>query len=145
MTDITIRPAEARDCEAVFALLKQMGYPDTANFAEARFRKLLADPDEYIIVAEKDGVISGFFSMHIIPMIAHPSDFARLSYLCVDENLRSSGIGKILLKKCEEIARERGCNRVELHSNIRRESAHRFYLRENYTDAPKYFVKYLDN
>lgn len=76
-------------------------------------------------------------------MIAHPADFARLSYLCVDEDLRSSGIGKILLKKCEEIARERGCNRVELHSNIRRESAHRFYLRENYSDAPKYFVKYL--
>lgn len=132
-----------RDCEPLFALLQQMGYPNTAHFAEDRLRNLVADPNEYIVVAEKDGVVAGFLSMHIIPMIAHPTDFARLSYLCVDENLRSYGIGKILLKKCEEIARERGCNRVELHSNIRRESAHRFYLREDYEDAPKYFVKHL--
>lgn len=38
MTDISIRPAEARDCEAIFSLLRQMGYPDTADFAGKRFR-----------------------------------------------------------------------------------------------------------
>ncbi|MCU0565674.1 MAG: GNAT family N-acetyltransferase [Oculatellaceae cyanobacterium Prado106] len=59
----------------------------------------------------------------------------------MDETYRSLGIGKALEEKAEELARNRGCDRLEVHCHSRRVDAHRFYLRQGYEESPKYFFK----
>jgi GNAT superfamily N-acetyltransferase len=47
----------------------------------------------------------------------------------VHHDLRSSGIGTALMQWAIARARERGCWRVELTTNVARIDAHRFYER----------------
>ena len=60
----------------------------------------------------------------------------------VDESARGKGIGEALVRRCLEIARERGAPGVSLTSNPRREAANRLYLRigfERRQTNPYYF------
>lgn len=50
--------------------------------------------------------------------------------LVTDESARSGGLGALMLARLVELAREHGCARLELDSNVTRHGAHRFYLRE---------------
>ncbi len=50
--------------------------------------------------------------------------------LVTDESARSGGVGARMLARLVELARENGCARLELDSNVTRHGAHRFYLRE---------------
>lgn len=136
-----IRSAKAADAPALVPLLAQLGYPGADAFVERRVAQLLAHRDALLLVAEVEGHVRGFISLHFIPQIALPCDFCRLSYLCVDKAARSLGIGAALEKRAVEEAQRRGCDRIELHSHERRKDAHRFYFREGYQESPKYLMK----
>ena len=138
---IHIRTAAPGDAPALVPLLAQLGYPGAEAFAARRVEQLLAHPDAVLLVAEAEGTVHGFISLHFIPQLALPGDFCRLSYLCVDETARSLGIGAALEKRAVEEAQRRSCDRIELHSHERRKDAHRFYYREGYEDSPKYLMK----
>ncbi|MDN3693648.1 GNAT family N-acetyltransferase [Chryseobacterium tructae] len=141
---MNLRKMNEKDLEVVIKLLDQLGYADANEFLPFKIKSLLEDSDEYLTIAEdSEGNVTGFISIHIIPQIALKGDFARISYFSVDECSRSSGIGKLLEEYCEKIARERNCNRIELHCNSHRERAHRFYDRQGYTESPKYLIKKL--
>lgn len=68
-----------------------------------------------------------------------------ISYLVVDSTIRSKGIGKELEEFATASARKRGCDRIQVHCHSRRIDAHRFYERQGFKEAPKYFSKMLDN
>lgn len=139
-----IRDIQANDAVVVANLLRQLGYEGAESFLPEKIHSLMANPDEYCLVAEEtNGQVIGFISIHIIPQIALKGDFARISYFSVDEHFRSRGVGRLLEEHCERIARERNCDRIELHSHSRREDAHRFYDRQGYVESPKYLVKKL--
>jgi len=90
-----------------------------------------------------DGRILGFISLHFIPQIALEGDFARISYFAVHERARGGGIGQALEEYCVKLARERGCELIEVHCHTRRERAHAFYYRQVYEESPKYLIKRL--
>jgi len=141
---MNIRPINEKDAPVIADLLQQMGYEGAADFLPDKIHSSITHPDEYCLVAEEtDGQVIGFISIHIIPQIALKGDFARISYFSVDEHFRSRGVGKLLEEHCERIARERNCDRIELHCHSRRVEAHRFYYRQGYVESPKYFVKKL--
>lgn len=59
--------------------------------------------------------------------------FGRFLYvddLVTDPALRSKGVGKALLSRCEAIAVELGCREFVLDSGVQRAQTHRFYFRE---------------
>ncbi len=59
--------------------------------------------------------------------------FGRFLYvddLVTDTRLRSRGVGKALLSRCEAIAVELGCREFVLDSGVQRAQTHRFYFRE---------------
>lgn len=61
--------------------------------------------------------------------------FGRFLYiddLVTDPALRSRGVGKALLSRCEAVAIEQGCRDIVLDSGVQRASAHRFYFREGF-------------
>ncbi|WP_457971356.1 GNAT family N-acetyltransferase [Acinetobacter calcoaceticus] len=141
---MNIRAAKWEDTQAICNLLKQMGYPQPLAFIQEKFEILHSDPKSQILIAEEENKICGFLSLYFIPQIALKGDFAKVCYLCVDENIRSKGVGHLLLQQAEQLVRQRGCDRMGLHSGEQRTLAHQFYLREGYVDAPKYFRKALN-
>lgn len=141
---MNIRSAKSEDTQAICDLLKQMGYPQPLTLIQEKFEILHNDSNSQILIAEERGKIYGFLSLYFIPQIALEGDFAKICYLCVDENMRSKGVGHLLAQEAERLARQRGCDRMELHSGMQRPLAHQFYLREGYVEAPKYFRKALN-
>jgi len=55
-----------------------------------------------------------------------------LKKLYVRRDLRRLGLGARLVARVEQTARERGCDFVELWSDVKFETAHRFYERRGY-------------
>lgn len=138
-----IRPATPADVPALLPLLEQLGYPDCDDFVEHRIAQLIAHPDAALWVAQAEGEVLGFISLHFVPQLARAGDFCRISYLCVAEDARSLGLGALLEAAAEREARRRGCDRIELHSHQRRTRAHQFYARQGYEESPKYLMKRL--
>jgi len=138
-----IRHAQQTDWPWIVRLLDQLDYPDTGKFLENRLAQLLNDPAEIFLVWEDSAAILGFLSLHFIPQIALPGDFARISYFSIDETARSKGIGAKLEEHATQLAREKGCELIEVHCHTRREKAHAFYFRQGYEESPKYLVKRL--
>ena len=138
-----IRTMEDRDATVVADLLHQMGYPDTLDFLPAKIAKMNQNQQEKLLVVVDQEEVVGFISLHLIPQLAVRGDFMRISYFAVDEKVRSKGIGKMVEDYVSALARQMGCDRIELHSHSRRTKAHDFYFRQGYEEVPKYLVKYL--
>jgi GNAT superfamily N-acetyltransferase len=132
------------DWQQIRLLLDQLEYPGTEKFLEARIERLVNDPDEALLVYEQGDRLLGFISLHFIPQIALEGDFARISYFAVHERARGGGIGQALEEYCTNLARERGCQLIEVHCHTRRERAHAFYFRQGYEESPKYLIKRLE-
>ncbi|MDU6536433.1 GNAT family N-acetyltransferase [Mixta calida] len=140
---MNIRPAQPEDRFALISLLNELGYGNTDSFMDRRLRQLTDHPDEVLLVAEDRQTVLGFLSLHFILQLALEGDFARISYFCIAEGERSKGLGQHLLQYAEQLARERGCDRLEVHCHEKRIKANQFYARENYIESPRYLIKQL--
>ncbi|HAT40824.1 MAG TPA: GNAT family N-acetyltransferase [Rheinheimera sp.] len=144
-SNVRIRPATVRDAPILSRLCAQLGYPDTAGFMEKRIKQLSQQPNSAVLLAHRGDHVFGFMVLNFIPQLALAGDFCRISYLCVEEDERSIGVGSLLEQAAEIQARARNCDRIELHCHSRRAQAHQFYLQHDYEESPKYFIKLLDN
>ena len=95
------------------------------------------------ICAEDAGAIVGFLSL-----TSGRASTARDAWLTSTRSWwkrgrRGKGGGGRLLGRAEELAREAGCNCLELDSAFHRTDAHRFYEREGYTKTGNTFEKEL--
>lgn len=142
---MSIRKATISDFKKIECLLQQLGYSETRGFLTRKLKKLLADPDETILVYEVGSDVVAFISVHFIPQIALKGDFARISYFSVDDSVRSKGIGKEIETYVTALAKKRHCDRIEVHCHSRRADAHRFYFRQGFKESPKYLIKVLPN
>lgn len=124
---ITIRAATLADAPRVAPLSGQLGYPSASEQIAARLAAILSDREHVVLVAEQDsGEISGFADVFVMRTVgADPR--AEIAGLVVDQSCRSQGIGRLLMVRAEEWAREKGCTAVTLRSNVIRERAHSFY------------------
>lgn len=138
-----IRKATLADADKLTILLTQLGYPGTEGFIREKIVQLDEHADAELLVAVEYGEILGFISIHFVPQIALPGSFARVSYLCVGEEAQNRGIGRLLISYCEALARERACDRIEVHCHSRRVKAHEFYYRQGFEESPKYLTKRL--
>lgn len=143
-----IRDAAPNDWEAVAALLVELGRPDVRTAGEetaARevYESYLLRPDVEALVAEEGGRVLGFLNLEYRVRLNFTTLQAWIPDLIVREDSRSSGIGHALLKRAEELARERSCWGMTLESATWRARAHAFYVREGWNDTGKSFTKVL--
>ncbi len=136
-----IRTAEQKDGAAIAMLLDQLGYPGTAAFISGKIDAITNDPHATIFIAEDNGAVVAFICIHFITQLGLEGDFARISYFAVSDEYRGKGIGRELEVRCEELARSRHCDRIEVHCSDYRTDAHRFYARQGYVEFPKYLIK----
>ncbi|AIQ22869.1 MULTISPECIES: GNAT family N-acetyltransferase [unclassified Paenibacillus] len=139
-----IREAKVEDWKDISELLEQLGYSETEAFMQEKIEKLVLHPDEELLVFEEDHKVVACISMHYIPQLGLTGDTAIISYLVVSNAIRSKGIGRMLEEYCTDLARKRNCDRIQVHCHSRRTDAHRFYARQGFTEAPKYFSKMLN-
>lgn len=92
------------------------------------FNEIEADPNNELIVAEKDGEVIGTLQLTFTPSISfRGGKRATVESVRVDESLRGQGIGRKLMLYAIERARDAGCISMQLTTNAEREDAHRFY------------------
>lgn len=134
---ITVREAKANDFPALLRLLEQMDesmYPGRGHAGEGDIRALydavLADPDQRLLVAEDGEQLAG--SAHLIVLRHIGRSLPRSAVvegLVIDAAYRRRGVGASLMRAAAEAAREAGCYKLALTSNLARIGAHRFYSR----------------
>ena len=129
---LVVRPATGRDLPAVLAIYAQPGVDDGAQLAVEEARAILARfadyPDYTLYVAERDGAVVGTFAMLIMDNLGHlgaPS--AVVEDVAVAPELHGNGIGQAMLRAAFSKARAKGCYKVALSANMKRERAHAFY------------------
>lgn len=122
------------DLTEVTHLAHQLGYPNSVEEVTVRFHEIINDPAYALFVAKTDKVL-GWIQINHEPKTLLIGPRADIAALVVDENSRSLGVGKALVKRAEDWARENGITLVRVKSNTKREAAHRFYQREGYTLA----------
>jgi GNAT superfamily N-acetyltransferase len=140
---IAIRPAGTGDAEAVASLLAQLGYPQTVELVGERLDELSALDSARVLVATNGDDVVGVGALHVLPVLHEQPKLGRVTALVVARRCRGRGVGQALMDALETMAREAGCGRIEVTSNLRREGAHAFYERLGYEETSKRFVKPL--
>ena len=129
----TIRPARVDDVPAVVAMLaddplgaKREGDPATS--APGGLRGIDADPNNELIVAERDGEIVGTMQLTYMPGISRGRCRAlQIEAVRVDASASGQGLGREMMEWALDRGRARGCAMVQLTTDKSREDAHRFY------------------
>ena len=139
-----IRPAIQSDERSVYDLITTlMGFPlDHDAFHDVFVRNLHCETVIYH-VAEIDGTIVGFGSLHIEPQLHHVGLAGEIQELVVHETVRSKGIGAELVSRLEEEAENRGCVSIEVTTRKRWFDAQRFYERVGFKQTHVNFTKAL--
>lgn len=130
--DAHARRARLTDAERIAELSGQLGYPTTEKQMKARLRDALKDKDAACFVAElRDSGVIGWIHVSTTPLL-EVERRAEVNGLVVDEAARSGGAGAMLLAAAEKWARGKRCRSMSVRSNVLRERAHGFYLRNGY-------------
>jgi PhnO protein len=109
----------------------------------AGFEDYLERDDAVALVAELDGDVCGFVDVEFRLRLNFFEPQAWVPDLVVAEGQRGRGVGRALLARAEELARERGCFSITLESATWRTGAHAFYEREGLSEGGKSFGKVL--
>lgn len=109
----------------------------------SRLKRLLSAPDSGALVAESSSEVVGLAAFHIFELIYRAIPDCRLNALVVRSDLRRRRIGASLVQAVEEVARERGCYRLEVITRPERLEAVEFYVGLGFSERPHRLVKPL--
>jgi len=134
----TFRKARRDDLEAIVAMFgddelgrlrEDVSLPLNRKYLAA-FDTINADPNQYLLVAELDGDLAAYLQ---ISFIAHLSRLGGLrgqvESVRVASHLRGRGLGGALMKQALSICRQRGCQIVQLTTDVSRKGVREFYER----------------
>jgi GNAT superfamily N-acetyltransferase len=111
---------------------------------ERRIQALQGRHDHAIFLACLENAAVAWIDVGIVRHLQF-EPYGEIGGFVVSGKCRSMGVGKQLIPRAEEWMRERGLRRALVRSQVVRESAHRFYLREGYArvKTPTVFEKEL--
>lgn len=132
MAEVSIREASEPDLPAILRAYSEAGIDSGEAFTleEARhhFARFRDYPYYRIFVAEVDGAIAGTYALVIVDKLAKrgvPSGV--VEDVAVLPTHQGRGIGRAMMQHARNQCRSAGCYKLTLSSNLKRESAHRFY------------------
>ena len=138
-----IRPATPADAAAIAQLLGQLGYASEPADVAGRLEQLAASTADQLLVVERDQELLAVASIHFMAYFHRGELLCKITAFVVKQGRRGQGVGSTLLARIEQIARERGCQRMELTSALDRLPAHAFYQGKGYKKAGFKFYKPL--
>jgi len=129
---LLIRPAAAADLQMVLDLYAQpeldAGVVLPLETATQLLERFADYPDYTLYVAERGGDIVGTFALLVMHNLGHlgaPS--AIVEDVAVAPTSQGQGIGKAMMQFALDLCRNKGCYKLMLSSNAKREHAHAFY------------------
>ena len=131
---VSIRRLTVDDAEAAAELSSQLGYPSSPGDLRKRIEELSHTTDRVAfaaVVDGQDGRMVGWIDAAMERHLQSPAS-AVIGGLVVREDMRGQGVGRRLCIEVEEWARSQSVPLVRVRSQIKREDAHRFYLRDGY-------------
>ena len=136
-----VRPAEARDAEAVYRLL--LGFatsyaPERAAF-DAAYPRLVADDRVDLLVAADDDGVTGYALAHRMLVLYAGGTITELQELMVDPAHRGRGVGRALVE--EVIRRAAAAGSREVTVPTRRARA--YYTALGFTETASYLKRPL--
>ena len=144
MPECELRPATAEDVDAVYGLICELKQAELDRSAyHAGFAANLLDHNMRYQLAEQEGHIVGMIGLHMQFHLHHANWIGEIQELVVMPQARGLKVGSQLLAWAEAFARQAGAEMTELSTSVKRLDAHRFYLREGYTQSHFRFTKPL--
>ena len=140
---LVIRPATAEDAFGISELLGTMGYPCPAEEGAQRVLDLREDENQTLLVADAQGTLAGMVCCDLTYYLPLGAQTCRITALAVSPTVQRQGIGRVLLREAEALARACGAVRIELTSASHRHDAHDFYRACGYGEGAVRFVKRL--
>ena len=107
------------------------------------FTKNIANTDNIYLVAHENNKPIGYLSCHIQNLLHHGGPIAEIQEMFVVAEKRNAGIGKMLIDRLIQLAKQKGVLQIEVTSNNDRHQTHKFYERENFRFTHKKFVRSL--
>jgi GNAT superfamily N-acetyltransferase len=135
---VTFRAARRDDLDAIVAMLADddIARSRSGHVAHvtpgitAAFDEIERDPNNELIVGERSGAIVASLQLTYIPGLSRGGMLrAQVESVRVRGDLRGQGIGEQLMAAAIDRARQRGCEIMQLTTDLRRAAAHRFYRR----------------
>ena len=146
MNDVVIRRATASDVAAIVAMIAddQLGATreslDDLTPYLAAFEQIDADPNQLLMVADRNDEVIGTLQLTIIPGLSRRgSTRGLIEAVRVAAPARGSGLGSTLIRWAVEESRTRGCTLVQLTSDKTRTEAHRFYTNLGFANTHEGF------
>lgn len=131
MASLKIQAAVEADLPAILELYAEFDQDPQVmplDQVHALFQHLRAYPDYTICVALQNDEIVGTFALLIADNLAHRgAPLGLVENVVVRPDRRRRGIGREMMQYALERCRARGCYKLCLSSNLKREEAHRFY------------------
>ena len=138
-----IRNATYLDAPPIKSLMATLGYKTTTSILVDQLENLFGRDDHLVFVYELNKDILGFISVHFMPQLAFDGGLAFISYLAVDDTIKDHGIVKALEDHVCKEARNRKCDRIQVHCMDWRTPHHQFYVQQGYQEYAKFFTKRL--
>jgi len=126
-----VRSLRSTDVAAARGLLQQLGYAISEAELAERIDRVTASETHFAAVAEDGDAVVGLIHAFERPALEKPHAVLVQS-LVVDQAVRQSGVGRLLLGVVEEWARGRGLRHIVLYTRVERAGAHSFYERLGY-------------
>jgi GNAT superfamily N-acetyltransferase len=131
---IVFRPARVEDAVRLVGLVEELGYPTAFAPLELRLTRLLAAPDQVVIVAEEGAELVGWIHAQEFQSLAsEPTGL--ITGLVVERAARRRGLGRGLVGHVEVWARARGLGSLRLRARVSRAEAHAFYAQLGFERA----------
>ena len=133
MNDIQIRELHEDDLDNGFLEtlehLTIVGTPDKL-VARERVKEIQQNPHHKIYVASHDKEVIGSATLLIEPKFIHQNGFAgRIEDVVVTEKYAGKGIGKLLIDKLSQVAKEKNCYKITIECS---DDLRDFYARSGF-------------
>jgi ribosomal protein S18 acetylase RimI-like enzyme len=149
---VKLRHAKAPDVKRIIELQAQLNRPLPKDRNEKRkFRMLIGSyidsnftqSNRGIILATIGSKIIGLVSFVLLDRLNQPMREFWIPELVVSKEYRNQGIGKLLVRKCELIAKRKKCYRIRLESRNDRIQSHNFYKKIGFRQIALVFERRL--
>lgn len=131
---LSIREIALSDAAAAAELSAELGYPASAETLAQRIERIKHSPHHVVFVACLSQIVVGWIDVSIAQHL-QSEQYCEIGGLVVSSSVRNQGIGRELVLKAEQWAKDNAVSNMLVRSRLTREAAHRFYLREGYTQT----------
>lgn len=136
-----IREINENDLEGLLNLylhLHEISVPELDGHMTSTWKKILADEDYHLIVAEEDGMIVSSCTCIVVPNLTRMgSPYALVENVVTHTEYRGRGLATACLEYAKTMAEASGCYKMMLITGSTNPMTHEFYQNAGYSSEGK--------